>query len=152
MNYATTMPRLQGVGSRGAVSNRNRILQDSTNRAQPPPATEVKASIFKDLHTAMGELSNKMREIRPELEGPKNLLVGRETTESLASRNRKALLGEPMKAASSIRNAIREYAKLAVETIGPPVKIVEPVKLSRYQIEEAPDETSTQANLLDMLI
>ena len=128
MNSANIVSQAHVTDYRSTVRNHNQMPSNLTGKSERPSTEDVKANLNKDQHGALGSITDSMRELASDILSPKSCLVGKKTIETSASRSRESLTSEYAGPASSIRNAIREYAKTARESVGPPVEITDAIK------------------------
>ena len=129
----TTVSRVHAVDQRSTIGNNIRISSDRAGKSELPLIKEIKANSTKVHSGTLGKITDSMRQFAAETLRPESNLVGGTSYETSASRSRKTFNLTQSAFASGVKDAIRKYAKTALESVGPPVKIAEADKTFRVE-------------------
>ena len=113
-------------------------------------ASQTAKNLKKKYAGALTGFNNRIHGFAFGILRPGSGVVGEKIYHSSHSDTMENLRKEHLGAAAGIKETIRKYADAAVESLGPPVKTVEPIKLFQYEAMGTSDDAAQAAQQVSM--
>lgn len=119
----------------GVLRPKNGLVGKKTYETSFSQAME---NLAKEYNGALAGFYDKLHGFAFGILQPEDEIVGSEIYDSSHSMTMENLSKEYIGAAAGIKNTLHEYAKKAAESTGPPVTLVEPIKILHNEAPDAP--------------
>jgi len=151
-------------GRQGALTSFCESMREFTNGVLRPASnlipkityetsvSQTMENLRKKYNGALTGFYNKVHGFAFGILRPETGVIGEETYDSSHSVTMDNLSKEHIGAAAGIKNTIRQYAKKATESIGPPVKVVEPIKLLQHDIQNTSADVPQGTQHVNMMV